>query len=1075
MWGTRRISAIEESNLNSKYTKVSSTDSPYDVNVYDRYILADTDSGDMIINLLNAALSNDERQILIKKIDGSNILTVVPYGTNTVDYSEVHEITGVGEINLMSDGSNWSIITQSQDNFSNGFIDSRLDSTILAETVNVNDLKFTLTFTENTQISVNQMKTFKSGDIETLTITPTTTGLYVVYYDENFDLQNKLVVSIISELEDLILGKNALIAYIYWNNTTKTVVGTYDERHSGKKMSPFTHLYLHETAGTAFGRGLGLTATVLTATDDGCRGFIDYGTIYDEDLKLRIQNSDLESGVVETDLLAQSLGDLVSVYAKLPVWYLDGSIWTYNENSGRYLFLPGTTYPYYNENLGGGSFQLTEVPSGGFVVYWIVYTNEIVNPVILMMCQGYVGTLEEAQSILFSDMTTSNIPSQEILVGYKLIIRCKSAFGGTYSSRIEEIVDLRSSGLNNTITSVVPSAHSALDGLTFTTSGHTGYQKQTYMEASNPDVDDDVDSGYLITDQWFNYSTDVMYICEDNSSGAAVWTILTSGSTGITDHSALSSLSFATSSHTGFQKQVYIRTVDPTTNNDSGGGYLTTDQWFNSASNALFVCEDDTQGSAVWTSISLASLYSGDFSSDYDSTNLTLLHEYNNDAYDLVFPRNSGIMRGRGFVDYAAFDALIFQNVNDFTTENNIIAYGRNTQPWTTPIHYYQQTASTDPVDIWGVNSQWINTSNTTSPYSITGGVDTFRGWRMFIDGDEFKINNSSKSTNRDIVNTNLMTIDGDTRYMTVPGIKDNLVSSTYTTNKICMANVSTGELGIIDNLTAISNNNYKIVCTGNYGTIAKLDNIYMVGTGNRWTHNSMTNTTYNDTTGATKCWMGVWNESNSHVMMTDTRPSTGGEDLQMDTDGSIYVISSSTRYKSIMDEDFTLTDDQIEAFMLIKEKKYNYFNDTENNGPVSDNYFSVSFIAEDLHDAGFPYLINYKYIKEIDLIPQLERKNIDLTTYLSKYSQGDKIVDEPVAGVEKIDGEEPTAPTKYYLLPNSLNKRNIDAFQTIMIKTLWVEKNVMGSEITELKSGQTNMNIHMNEMNNRLTALENP
>ena len=49
------------------------------------------------------------------------------------------------------------------------------------------------------------------------------------------------------------------------------------------------------------------------------------------------------------------------------------------------------------------------------------------------------------------------------------------------------------------------------------------YAPKTNSTTSNPTVTDDVDSGYYIFSKWCNTTTDDVFICADNTSGAAVW------------------------------------------------------------------------------------------------------------------------------------------------------------------------------------------------------------------------------------------------------------------------------------------------------------------------------------------------------------------------------------------------------------------------------------------------------------------------------------------------------------------------------------------------------------------------
>ena len=51
--------------------------------------------------------------------------------------------------------------------------------------------------------------------------------------------------------------------------------------------------------------------------------------------------------------------------------------------------------------------------------------------------------------------------------------------------------------------------------------------------------------------------------------------------------------------------QRYIKSVDPTVNDDSGEGYAVWDKWVNTTSGEAYVCLDATEEAANWQNISL--------------------------------------------------------------------------------------------------------------------------------------------------------------------------------------------------------------------------------------------------------------------------------------------------------------------------------------------------------------------------------------------------------------------------------------------------------------------------------------
>ena len=47
--------------------------------------------------------------------------------------------------------------------------------------------------------------------------------------------------------------------------------------------------------------------------------------------------------------------------------------------------------------------------------------------------------------------------------------------------------------------------------------------KTNYRVGTDPTVDDDLLRGYAVGSSWINTSTNELFICFDNSQGAAVW------------------------------------------------------------------------------------------------------------------------------------------------------------------------------------------------------------------------------------------------------------------------------------------------------------------------------------------------------------------------------------------------------------------------------------------------------------------------------------------------------------------------------------------------------------------------
>lgn len=129
-----------------------------------------------------------------------------------------------------------------------------------------------------------------------------------------------------------------------------------------------------------------------------------------------------------------------------------------------------------------------------------------------------------------------------------------------------------------------------------------------------PTVNDDSGDGYSVGSQWIDTTNDKAYVCVDASAGAAVWVeqggssislplFIPDGGIGDQITAGTSGTIYASSSASLFARKDMEQSapVIPTVNDDSGDGYAKASYWLNhSASNAFFVCTDETPGAAVW-------------------------------------------------------------------------------------------------------------------------------------------------------------------------------------------------------------------------------------------------------------------------------------------------------------------------------------------------------------------------------------------------------------------------------------------------------------------------------------------
>ena len=99
--------------------------------------------------------------------------------------------------------------------------------------------------------------------------------------------------------------------------------------------------------------------------------------------------------------------------------------------------------------------------------------------------------------------------------------------------------------------------------------------KNNFVATSDPGVDNDIDEGYAVGSRWVNTEKNVVFTCLNNADGAAVWV-------------------------TAETKHKFNATANPTADNDIDEGYTAGSVWINVTTKAVFTCIDNTDGAAVW-------------------------------------------------------------------------------------------------------------------------------------------------------------------------------------------------------------------------------------------------------------------------------------------------------------------------------------------------------------------------------------------------------------------------------------------------------------------------------------------
>ncbi|HHX60988.1 MAG TPA: hypothetical protein GX707_09805 [Epulopiscium sp.] len=313
-------------------------------------------------------------------------------------------------------------------------------------------------------------------------IIPNTTGLYYIYFNEDGILSAS---TIFPGLQNMIY-----ISYIYWNENqaiTSLQFGPGDERH-GTVMDKATHERLHAIDWTQWVRGLQLYGYEMndSTSNDAPKVSITDGVVADEDLFHDITHSPTSSSFFK-----QALQD----FALLPIMYRDG-------DNGEWRQDEATEYPFKNTDLGRINFnefdvewKQSQVPSNGFVAYYIVFSADVEQPIKVVQGQRTDTTLADAQANNDDrDISWGNIPFQEFKVLYRLILQTSDNFANIRKAMLVDVLDLRTARRSPGGGGIIPSAHSNLTGLDYESSGHTGFASAvdlaSVVQQSNENVTD---------------------------------------------------------------------------------------------------------------------------------------------------------------------------------------------------------------------------------------------------------------------------------------------------------------------------------------------------------------------------------------------------------------------------------------------------------------------------------------------------------------------------------------------------------------------------------------------------------
>lgn len=296
------------------------------------------------------------------------------------------------------------------------------------------------------------VKYTSTGD--TVQIDNTKEGIHVIYYDG--DTLTSLANPTSGDI-DILIRTKCLVSIIYWNTSASEAIYIGEERH-GKDMSSLTHNYLHFAEGLRYFTGLGLnTINADGAGDTADAQFgVDLGAVSDEDIYLAISAINSETG--------------------LPVYYMlgaDAEWQKYTEAGFSVRTLDGTSNDRlaYNQYTGG-AWQLTEVPSGDFVLCHVFATTEKDNSMIAVMGQNtYINKINARAGALteIHSLIVDNILFPEIRAIATVIFQTNTSYSSSVNARIvttaegDDYIDWRNEVISRT--EISTSDHNSLSGL----------------------------------------------------------------------------------------------------------------------------------------------------------------------------------------------------------------------------------------------------------------------------------------------------------------------------------------------------------------------------------------------------------------------------------------------------------------------------------------------------------------------------------------------------------------------------------------------------------------------------------
>lgn len=352
---------------------------------------------------------------------------------------------------------------------------------------------------------------------------PNTDGIYFFYIN---DLQQ---LDYSSSFSQDLLSDYAYVAYVIWD-TAGSFVSFRDQRH-GITLDNATHLYLETTRGTQLVSGCAATYSLAGSGSSNADAqiAIENGVVADEDLQVAVVNSATPTLPYE---------QVLSPIAKIPVYYLNGSVWK-KTTATDYPLIQGTLRAKYNKNTAGVWSLEDATADNKFLASYVFASTGVSEPIFCVLGQDEYSSLADAQTRAGWDaLTLSGLRPEDMKLLYVLIYETSSAFANTPKAAFKAVRDFRF-GTDRAIASVTKNVdHTNLSGLA--NDDHLQYLNRSGVRPMTGDLN--LNS---------NNITNINKVNEKTVINIPTYTVATTNGT-LTLDSSSSTVNFITGSATGF-------------------------------------------------------------------------------------------------------------------------------------------------------------------------------------------------------------------------------------------------------------------------------------------------------------------------------------------------------------------------------------------------------------------------------------------------------------------------------------------------------------------------------------------